>query len=101
MAYVTPLSQAKYDYYRYLVSITDVTSDPGWKRLQSSTMGPHMCSEIKMLIDKEKQSESCMESIIWIRSMDQLIQEFPEILERLETTFKPIYEAAKAFDKWA
>ena len=100
MAHIT-LSQANYDHYYYMVNITDVTSDPGWKRLLASASGPHICNEIKMLIDRQKQSESCMESIVWIRSMDELVKEFPDILERLETTFKPIYEAAKAFDKWA
>ncbi len=97
----TPLNKAKYEYYCYLVTVTDVTCDPGWKRLQITPNGVHFSSEVKMLVEKAKQSESCIESIIWIRSMDQLVKEYPEILERLETTFKPIYEAAKAFDTWA
>ncbi len=101
MSKVTILSQEKYNEYLQLVHITDVTQDPGWKRLLNSPSGPHICSEIKMLIEKARQSQSFIESIIWIRSMEQLIAEFPDIVSRLETTFKPIYEAAKAFDKWA
>ncbi len=97
----TILSQEKYNEYLNLVNNTDITHDPGWKRLKNSPSGPHICSEIKNFIEKARQSESFMESIIWIRSIDQLVAEFPDILERLETTFKPIYEAAKAFDKWA
>ncbi len=101
MSKVTILSQEKYNEYLQLLHQVDVTKDPGWNRLLNSPSGPHICSEIKTLIEKSRQSESFIESIIWIRSMEQLVAEFPDIVSRLETTFKPIYEAAKAFDKWA
>jgi len=93
------LSQEKYNNYIYFIKTTDVTKDPNWKRL--CITNPILSATLLELMNNAKTATIPMESMVWIRSMDQLVHTNPEVLERLEATFKTVYEAARQFDIWA
>jgi len=93
------LKQERYNDYIQVLKVVDITRDPGWKRL--TITNPHLAENLIELINIAKKAIVPLESMIWIRSMDEYVSQYPEILERLEKTFKPLYEAAKHFDIWA
>lgn len=93
------LSQEKYNNYVNMIKIVNITRDPNWKRL--CTTNPILSVTLSELMNNAKAATTPVESMLWIRSMDQLVHTHPDLLERLETTFKPLYEAARQFDIWA
>lgn len=93
------LSQDMYNKYLYLLRVTDITKDPNWKRFEYTF--PASAKSLNKLIENAKKTSVPRESMIWIRLMDQYVEQHEGILERLQSTFKPLYEAARRFDVWA